>query len=351
MCEHFSSTDVENAKRVLWDYCRQELEAAGIIYHARRGSDKRCQLVANIDDILEAFVALVSTDLIPGIYCEATDLLRIPSLSLDPISEKIETNTLSLKDLAVKIDLLEAKMASFSGASNNPPGQASYAAIASTPAAAPAIRPSLSQRVSSKPPSPDGRDCNLILFGLPESRSIVDTKDSVDEMLEFLAGKPIPVKDVFRLGKYASKGSLSSHRPRPVLVKLTTPWDRKLILLRKRNLCTFKVPRLFLREDVPPDHKLRVKIPTKGAGQSPSTDAPPVSGVSTVLPQSKQSLSSVATSSSNQDSEFTRDSSPHASLASLPPATPDGSPSSSPTDLLSSTSSSGTIVQGNSNTS
>ena len=219
------------------------------------------------------------------------------------------------------------------------------------PAAAPAIRPSLSQRVSSKPPSPDGRDCNLILFGLPESRSIVDTKDSVDEMLEFLAGKPIPVKDVFRLGKYASKGSLSSHRPRPVLVKLTTPWDRKLILLRKRNLRTFKVPRLFLREDVPPDHKLRVKIPTKGAGQSPSTDAPPVSGVSTVPPQSKQSHSSVATSSSNQDSEFTRDSSPHASLASLPPATPDGSPSSSPTDLLSSTSSSGTIVQGDSNTS
>ena len=51
VCEHFSSTDVENAKRVLWDYCRQELEAAGIVYHARRGSDKRCQLVANIDDI------------------------------------------------------------------------------------------------------------------------------------------------------------------------------------------------------------------------------------------------------------------------------------------------------------
>ena len=69
------------------------------------------------------------------------------------------------------------------------------------------------------------------------------------------------------------------------------------------------------------------------------------------LIKSKQSLSSVATSSSNQDSDFTRDSSPHASLASLPPATPDGSPSSSPTDLLSSTSSSSTIVQGNSNTS
>ena len=134
----------------------------------------------------------------------------------------------------------------------------------------------LSQRVSSKPPSPDGRDCNVILFGLPESRSIVD---SVDEMLGFLAGKPIPVKDVFRPGKYGSKGALSSHRPHPVLVKPTTLWDRKLILVRKSNLRTFKVPHLFLREDVPPDHKLLVKIPTKGAGQSPSTNAPPVCAV------------------------------------------------------------------------
>ena len=39
--------------------------------------------LANIDNIiLQAIVALDSTDLIPGIYCEATDLLRIPSLSL-----------------------------------------------------------------------------------------------------------------------------------------------------------------------------------------------------------------------------------------------------------------------------
>ena len=65
-------------------------------------------------------MALDSTDLIPGIYCEAPDLLRIPSLSLDPISENIETNTLSLKDLAVKIDLLAAKIVSFPGVSSNP---------------------------------------------------------------------------------------------------------------------------------------------------------------------------------------------------------------------------------------
>ena len=114
---------------------------------------------------------------------------------------------------------------------------------------------------TTKPPfSPDPRDCNLVLFGLPESRSIVDTKESVDEMLEFLAGKPVLVKDLFRLGKYVPSADPqnSSHRPRPVL---TTPWDRRLILLRKNNLRNYAIPRLFVREDVAPEHKLCQRKP------------------------------------------------------------------------------------------
>ena len=74
-------------------------------------------------------------------------------------------------------------------------------------------------------------------------------------MLQFLAGKPVLVKDVFRLGKYAQN---SHHHPCPVLIKLTTPWNRRLILLRKSN---YAVPRLFVREDVAPEHKLCQRKP------------------------------------------------------------------------------------------
>ena len=42
-----------------------------------------------------------------------------------------------------------------------------------------------------------------------------------------------------------------------LLIKLSTGWDRKLILLRKRDLRNFRIKRLFLREDVAPGHKLR----------------------------------------------------------------------------------------------
>ena len=41
------------------------------------------------------------------------------------------------------------------------------------------------------------------------------------------------------------------------MVKLSSAWDRKLLLLRKSTLRDFRIGRLFLREDVPPDHKFR----------------------------------------------------------------------------------------------
>ena len=82
-------------------------------------------------------------------------------------------------------------------------------------------------------------------------------------MLQFLAGKPVLVKDLFRLGKYVPSADPqnSSHHPRPVLIKLTTPWDSRLILLRKSNLRNYAIPRLFVREDVAPEHKLRQRKP------------------------------------------------------------------------------------------
>lgn len=46
----------------------------------------------------------------------------------------------------------------------------------------------------------------------------------VDEMLEILTCKSVIVKDIFRLGRYVSSGEAGgTHRPRPILIKLTNP--------------------------------------------------------------------------------------------------------------------------------
>ena len=107
-------------------------------FHSRRDSDKRSQLAADLDDILQAIVTLDSSDTIPEIYCEATDLLRVPSLSLDPVSEQVQTNTQALHNLISKIESLEKEISTFQGSgttvrSCNVQSTPTYAASASVP--------------------------------------------------------------------------------------------------------------------------------------------------------------------------------------------------------------------------
>lgn len=73
----------------------------------------------------------------------------------------------------------------------------------------------------------------------------------MDEVLEFLAKKPIIIKDLFRLGKYNQASDL------PILINLSAAWDRKVVLLRKRTLKHFRLSHLFLSEDLPPELRQR----------------------------------------------------------------------------------------------
>ena len=199
----------------------------------------------------------------PPIYCEASDLLRLPPLSLDPVGEQVQCNSQNLKTLTSVVERLESKLSSFLAS----PIQQSYAKATSavshamTPVLSPVASHSQSSlsgplhKSTSKSSFQDSRESNVVLFGVPENQSIVEVKSVVDEVFEFLSGKQIQIKDMFRLGRLQQLSS-SSPRPRPLLC---TVWDRKLILLRKTNLRDFHIKRLFLHEDVAPDHKLRQK--------------------------------------------------------------------------------------------
>ena len=291
--ERFSNDDVEAAKRLLWDYCSSDLLAKGLVFHAHRDSDRRSQLEAHLNDLLGAFSALDTSDSIPTICCEATSLLRIPPISLNPVAEQVHSNSQALRALSSVIEGLEKKLSDFLVSGAHSPDatgsqQVSYArAASSTP---PEVQKSTfaaprKSSVSLSPSSADDRSCNVILFGLPEGRSLVESKKVVDEVLEFISGKPIQIKDMFRLGKYIPSTS-SSSRPRPILIKLCTAWDRKLVLLRKSSLKDFCLKRLFLREDVSPDHKLRVRKSISSVHPGDSTEGPSVSAASNTSPGS-----------------------------------------------------------------
>ena len=320
--ERFSYAAVESAKKDLWSFCQEKLLAANLAFHARRDSDKRSQLSANLFDIIQAFDALDSTDSIPSIYCEANDLLFMPPLSLDPTAEQVHQNTEILQSLVAQVESLERKLPPSSPCASPP----SFAQVASSQAVPTPTHPAplKSQSVHDSSIS-DSRACNLVLFGLAENDSILQLKSEIDEVLEFLAGKPVAVSDVFRLGRY----SASAKRPRPVLIKLATAWDRKVILLHKRNLKGFSTSRLFLREDVPPDHKLRQKRP------SLDTAVQPPSAPSVALEPSNPPASP---STDPQRTIGTDASILHHTLDVAPPLPPSVSHSSSSSDT--------TVIQG-----
>ena len=201
--ERFSSKEVENAKASLWDHCKLDLEAKGVVFHVRRDSDRRSQLAANLDDLIQMFDALDSTVRIPPIYCEASDLLRLPPLSLDPVGEQVQCNSQNLKSLTSVVERLESKLSSFLAS----PTQQSYAKATSavshamTPVLSPVASHSQSSlsgplhKSTSNSSFQDSRESNVVLFGVPENQSIVEVKRVVDEVFEFLSGKQIQIKD------------------------------------------------------------------------------------------------------------------------------------------------------------
>ncbi len=64
----FDAASLAEAKRVLWEKCRPALEGAGLSLHARRGSERRTQAAAELEDLIDAFDALDSQEQLPSIY-------------------------------------------------------------------------------------------------------------------------------------------------------------------------------------------------------------------------------------------------------------------------------------------
>ena len=90
------------------------------------------------------------------------------------------------------------------------------------------------------------RGFNVIIFGIKESRDIPTWRKDVDDVLSFILGKDVAVADAFRLGKY-KPGVI-----RPLLVKLHSEWERRLILRSTWKLKTYK-DKIFINADEPPE--------------------------------------------------------------------------------------------------
>ena len=96
------------------------------------------------------------------------------------------------------------------------------------------------------------RHTNFILFGVEETSSLSDITVLADEILEFVAGRPVSIGDPVRLGhpKRQQDADPSACHLRLVLIKLTSTCDRRLVLASKRKLKEFHIKHLFLCKDI-----------------------------------------------------------------------------------------------------
>ena len=296
----FDSIVMSKAKEALWDSeCSSLLTKAGLCFQQRRGSWKRTQAAADLEDILVAFDKLDETNELPEIYCEATDLVRLPPIIADSCTELVQHNRSILEAIEGKLGSLSTEVSSIASSieshlatlSSSPLPSQSGATTVDKGGSPPSVSTSNSnpRALNTSPPN---RHENLIVFGIKETKSLPDTMVSVKNMLEFLTGRPTPVKDMFRIGRFKKpeSGEPAPSRPRPIVLKLASPWDRRLVLASRFNLKHFGVKGIFVREDLSPEARQQRKKDSASrrstSGSQLSLSKPADVGHSTVLDDS-----------------------------------------------------------------
>ena len=94
-------------------------------------------------------------------------------------------------------------------------------------------------------PSPESTNNNsVVLYGIDENRDINVWRDKVADVLQFIVGRSVAVNDMLRLGRY------SADRKRPILIKLFSAWDCRLLTSGARKLKDYS-SRVYLKRDEP----------------------------------------------------------------------------------------------------
>lgn len=110
------------------------------------------------------------------------------------------------------------------------------------------VGPSARQPETQPPDRSADRSLNLMVFGIAEDRSGAVWRTNVDRALFHVTGRTVDVADAYRIGRYADD------KTRPIVVKLRTVWDRRLVLAN-----SFKLRNFDQRVYVAPDEPLEVR--------------------------------------------------------------------------------------------
>ena len=97
------------------------------------------------------------------------------------------------------------------------------------------------------------KNLSVVMFGVLEDKNRQVWSKQVSDVLYRVAGRNVEIADAFRIVAY------SPDRSRPVLVKLRSVWDKRLVLANCRILatCDDNMKKVFIVPDEPPETRKR----------------------------------------------------------------------------------------------
>ena len=234
----------------------------------RRGSNVRPQHEAEVDDLIGAMEYLDNKGQLHDVRFVAENLDRIPKYGPE------ELNVCAVVDRQVtaeaNIDVLNDKIVQLEESiKNTVPGHMSQtlsecldkldkkfndalstmsAHVERTNVALRMFADQVDKIRGPMPRSTSETDymLNVVLTGIDEDRNPTRWRQKVEDTLAYLADRPVDVADMIRVG-----GRYREGRKRPVLIKLRSIWDKRILLSAKRKLKNYGPGPVYIHADEP----------------------------------------------------------------------------------------------------
>jgi hypothetical protein len=242
----------------------------------RRTTPERQAHEAELDDILGFFNLIASRQLLEKCQFVVSDFSRLSALILDESVHGVDTrqaNTKleeSVEKLSASIETLvsscpqrgdmstmeqslqsavrdmDSRLAAFNTAISDRLDylQTVCNQLNDTVASSHVDAPSPVQASQAMPTQHQlDRSMNIVVFGVAEDRSHLVWRQNVEQALKFITGTDVDSTDMFRLGRFAA------NKTRPIIVKLRTAWDRRILLANSVKLKGYGDGRIFISPD------------------------------------------------------------------------------------------------------
>jgi len=299
----FSPTEIAAAKKCLVDEFGQ-LVAGTPVVTDRRSTTTRPAHEAELEDIVSTIDCLDTRNNLNNVVFAAVNLSRLPSFGPE------ETNICSVADKQLQISNTVDQLSHTVGMLCSDPQKISSAdictdvkacltAIGKVDTSVAAVQSKLNdigtlsvqlqQKVDSMQCSMQrstnvttggggavDRSRNIVFYGVAENRDPDTWRNVIFRGLESAAGRVIEIEDAIRLGRFNN----DTRKQRPILVKLKSIWDRRLVLSGAYKLRdTEEFEHIFIKADESPEtrkqktmERLKKKAENRGETVSVTND-------------------------------------------------------------------------------